>query len=254
MSSTLITGYLSEGLASARPATPSITSGAIAFYYATDTSVLSVWNGSSWGAVGGGYSPGTVPTVVQSTYQETGDKGLTLSTAPVNGNLLIAMSWNVPSPSVGSGWTQLLQNGSGTDYGTIYYKVAGASESTTQNPLTANETPGCMVMWEINGQNATWLVQAIAEAEQTSAVFGFTPAMGPLDQKLLFLGGIGLVSSGGANFTGMYGCVQDAYENTNATRQIAAGHATIDKYPTGQVSVRMSASASYKGLGLLITS
>ena len=256
MSSTLITGYLSEGIASARPATPSITSGAIAFYYATDTSVLSVWNGSSWGSVGGGYSPGTAPTVVQSQSQVTGNEGLTLGTAPISGNLLVAMSWNVPSPSTGSGWTELLQNGSGTDYGTIYYKVAGSSESATQNPLSANETPGCMVMWEINGQNATVataLLQSIAEAEQTSATLAFSPVMLPLAPNLLFLGGIGLVSSAG-NFETVYNVTVDQAVKTGSTRQIVAGHATLATAPTAQIAASISASSSYKAMGLLISS
>jgi hypothetical protein len=253
MTTTLITSYLSEGLASARPSSPAVATGCIAFYYATDTGAVTVYDGSVWHAVGGGYSAGSPPTVVQSGSDQAGNKGITLGSAPVNGNLLIAMSWNTPSPSAGSGWTQLFQNGSGTDYGTIFYKVAGAGESTTQNVLTANETPGCMVIWEINGQAATWLVQAIGEGEQSSATYAFSPTMGPLDQKLLFLGGIGLVSTS-YSFSKMYGCTQDVFLNTGSTRQLAAGHATIDKYPTAQIAALVGGASSYKGLGLIITS
>lgn len=47
-SSTLIVDYLGSGLHSARPASPSIPTGGIAFYLETDTGDLCVWNGSSW--------------------------------------------------------------------------------------------------------------------------------------------------------------------------------------------------------------
>jgi hypothetical protein len=44
----LITNYMAIGLASARPVSPTITSGAAAFYFATDTLVLSTWSGAAW--------------------------------------------------------------------------------------------------------------------------------------------------------------------------------------------------------------
>jgi hypothetical protein len=40
--------YLGSGLASARPATPTLFAGTLGVYFATDTSVVSYWNGSSW--------------------------------------------------------------------------------------------------------------------------------------------------------------------------------------------------------------
>lgn len=52
--STLITDYLGRGLAASRPASPSVPSGGIAVYYATDTLVFSVWNGTSWSPFGAG--------------------------------------------------------------------------------------------------------------------------------------------------------------------------------------------------------
>ncbi len=250
--STLITQYLGEGTAASRPATPSVAAGCIAFYYATDTSTLSVWNGSSWVAAGGGYNAGTPPTVVQSGHDVAGNKQITLGSAPINGNLLIAMTVNTPATTPGSGWTLLASNTSGTDDGYIYYKVAGAGESTTQAPLAANEAPGCMVIWEINGQAATWLVQVAMEAEQVTSVYAFSPVMGPLDQKLLFLGFIGLISTAG-NFTGTYGVVQDQLVNTGSTRQVFGGHSTLNNYPTAQIAAVISASSSYKAMGLIIT-
>lgn len=46
--STLITDYLGEGVASARPALPAIAAGALAIYRATDTGDVSFWDGSAW--------------------------------------------------------------------------------------------------------------------------------------------------------------------------------------------------------------
>lgn len=51
-SSTLITDYLGEGLASARPASLSIAAGALGLYRATDTGDISAWTGSAWVTLG----------------------------------------------------------------------------------------------------------------------------------------------------------------------------------------------------------
>ena len=47
-SATLITQYLGQGLAAARPATPAIDAGAIGYYYATDTNALSYYANGAW--------------------------------------------------------------------------------------------------------------------------------------------------------------------------------------------------------------
>lgn len=48
MASTLLTAYLGQGLAAARPATPTIATGTIGWYYATDTGVLSYYSNGAW--------------------------------------------------------------------------------------------------------------------------------------------------------------------------------------------------------------
>lgn len=48
MASGRLIDYLGAGLAASRPATLSLISGAIGLYYATDTAVLSVWDGAAW--------------------------------------------------------------------------------------------------------------------------------------------------------------------------------------------------------------
>jgi hypothetical protein len=59
--SSLLVDYLGEGLASARPTTPLVSPVTAAFYYATDTAVLSVWDGSAWVTVG---APPTQPYTI----------------------------------------------------------------------------------------------------------------------------------------------------------------------------------------------
>lgn len=51
----LITEYLGSGLAAARPATPDVPTGALAFYFATDTEALSMYdqNDGAWQTTGG---------------------------------------------------------------------------------------------------------------------------------------------------------------------------------------------------------
>lgn len=51
MTSTLITAYIGNGLAAARPASPAIAAGTMAWYVATDTGTLSYWDGSAWHTV-----------------------------------------------------------------------------------------------------------------------------------------------------------------------------------------------------------
>ncbi|ACI52196.1 conserved hypothetical protein [Gluconacetobacter diazotrophicus PA1 5] len=64
-SSTLIVDYLGEGPAANRPASLSISSAALGIYYATDTKVLSLWNGTGWdSATGDGLSPIVSNTVL----------------------------------------------------------------------------------------------------------------------------------------------------------------------------------------------
>lgn len=56
--STLITTYLGEGASASRETTPSISSSALAFYYSTDSAVLSFWDGTQWTDIATGGTPG----------------------------------------------------------------------------------------------------------------------------------------------------------------------------------------------------
>ena len=57
VASSLLTTYLGSGPLAARPPSPAIPAGGSALYYATDSSVLYVYDGSTWDSVGGGSVP-----------------------------------------------------------------------------------------------------------------------------------------------------------------------------------------------------
>lgn len=76
--STLITDYIGRGLAAARPATPPVSAGCLALYYATDTLTVSCWDGSAWQNLA---APGGVAL-----------SGLTNATLPLNTGSLLEVS------------------------------------------------------------------------------------------------------------------------------------------------------------------
>jgi hypothetical protein len=67
-SSAKITDYLGSGTAASRPASLTLPSGAVGFYYATDTTVLSAWTGAAWVSIV--YTQGT-QTVAGATATVT---------------------------------------------------------------------------------------------------------------------------------------------------------------------------------------
>lgn len=169
--STLITDYLGEGLHAARPATPNIPAGGTAIYYETDTTNTFAWSGSAWvqiNGTGGGGGPAVVQRAVGSIPSLA--VGLTLGSAPVMGNWLIAIVQDenlftnlVPGTGWaihGAGFGRIDINGSSnsclTGVGPLYAytfiltKLAGAGESATQTPVT-NATLGSIAMWEVAG-------------------------------------------------------------------------------------------------------
>jgi hypothetical protein len=98
---------------------------------------------------------------------------MTMTTAPVQGNLLVAvvMTNNAGSSSfnsIGSGWTQIDNVTDGYNSSAVCsiitaYKIAGASESTTQTPATTTVTVSYAVqIWEIAGASGAAPIAAHA--------------------------------------------------------------------------------------------
>lgn len=249
--STLITDYIGRGTHANRPVTPGpIPTGCTALYYETDTTTLFYWSGAAWVQVGGGYSAGTVPTVVQTAFSVNGTNSAVFGVAPTNGNLLVAMWCNPTSATVGAGWTSQVTNSTGTDFSGIYTKVAGAGESTTQTPLGGVSTTGGMVIWEIAGANATPFVGGVSQAEQ-SGLFN-TPNLLPGCSSCLGLAACISVTTPTIT-KGLNAGTQDVLDNSG-TRKIFAGHTDLSKTPLVGVVAVFSATASSKSLSCLITS
>ena len=147
---TLLTDFISYGLAANMPVTPNVPAGCSAFYYQTDTLTLKCWTGAAWVTVGGAASG---PTIVQTATPVCGAavQSVTFGMAPTNGNLLIALAASNSGRAANTGWTKAdIQDSGGTDFGLLYWKIAGAGESTTQTPFASADI-GAIVCYEING-------------------------------------------------------------------------------------------------------
>lgn len=134
----LLTDFCGIGPLASRPATPNVASGELSEWYDTTNNQLTLWNGSAWII----YSPKTInaaPTLVQAAAVNAGAsiQGATFGAAPTNGSLLLAFVVGLV-PTAGAGWTiEARSDNGGSTFTFMFYKIAGASESATQNPINA---------------------------------------------------------------------------------------------------------------------
>lgn len=77
-SSSRITDYLGVGVAASRPTTPNLATGCLGLYFATDTLVWSVWNGSAW--IG---APAPLNTEASVSFAGTNQAGATAITTKI---------------------------------------------------------------------------------------------------------------------------------------------------------------------------
>lgn len=241
MAATLIVQYLGAGLAANRPVTPAVSAGALAWYLATDTGVLSSYYSGAWHTLSTGIDAGTPPTVVQSKMAAANSASITLDSAPTNGNLLVAMCFNSTVGTPGAGWTSQIVNSSGTDFGMTATKVAGGAESATQSPLSGAAN-GLIMMWELNGQAASnFVINAVSQAEQAGGLFA-TPPVVPNVKDALTLACCSLVSTSNSVISGK-NMTQDQVLTSGTTRQGYAGHATA-AIPVGSPVVNFTGSGT----------
>lgn len=203
------------------------------------------------GGGGGGYPPGTLPTIVQVASTSSGGNSATFSAAPTAGNLLVAMNFNPSSPAAGTGWTLQTQNASGSDWGSILTKIAGAGESATQSPMTGVSTTGAMIIWEIHGQASTgYFLFGQSQVEQS----GLTnvPVFTPNSINCIGLSAVGVLPSPTISAIGNIG-TQDALLNTGS-RFLVAGHTDPSQTPMAGIISAFSATASSKCTTCLIIS
>lgn len=221
------------------------TNGFVLTYVAAN----SRWEPAAGGGGGSGYPAGTVPTVVQVAHA-TSAIAATFGVAPTNGNLLVAMTFNSANNLAAAGWTKQVENATGTDWGDIFTKVAGAGESTTQQPLSTATVNGGIVIWEINGQNANFFVTGNSQVEQTGAQN--TPVLLPNVKNCIGLAALGLVT-GVTISAGQNAGTQDVLDNTG-NRHLFAGHTDLSQTPMVGVLAEFSGSGNSKCCTCLITS
>lgn len=128
----------------------------------------------------------------------------TLGTAPTEGSILIAAVSQQGSNtwSAGSGWTMLTEATS-SDEGAIFYKVAGASEGTSQTPGTTDNTARiwtCIVAEYAGPVAATPLLGDAGNADTDSTKT--SPAITPTSGVRALIVGMAFSTSSTATFSG----------------------------------------------------
>lgn len=199
---------------------------------------------------GTSYNAGTPPVFVQVAFSVGGGNSATFGVAPTNGNLLVAHCYNPASQTPAAGWTYQTSNTSGTDFGVILTKVAGAGESTTQTPLSGVGATGGMVIWEVSGQAAAFFVNG--QLQNNLVGPWNVPVLLPNLKDCIALVSIGVVSPQTIVSVRNLG-TQDVLDNTG-TRKLAAGHSDLTNIPVaGIMAVFNSTGTGYKGATCLIT-
>lgn len=173
----LLPAYLGLGLASARPSAPTPAPGTLEFFYATDTTTLSLWNGTAWVTIGGG--------------------GLT----PIpNLELLANISGGSADPS-GTTVSALLDAVFGTTQGAVLYR--GASLWAALAPGTSGQvltTGGASAnpRWAAGGGGSSPTIAqktfARTASTSTTATLGASPTPG--NYMVAILSGAAANSSG----------------------------------------------------------
>lgn len=198
-----------------------------------------------------GYPKGTVPTVVQVTSSTGGGNSAVFGGAPTQNNLLVAICFNPTSSTAGSGWTQQFLQGSGTDFGVVLTKTAGASESATQTPLSGVSTTGSMVIYELHSSTHTTPTYAASAANaETLSQLSNSPVTLPN-----ILNGIGIctlcsVTTGPASSFNVG--TQDVNVTTTA-RPILSGHADLSSQPICGIFATYTGVGNSKTISVLIT-
>lgn len=144
-------------------------------------------NGSSsnpsWQAPsGGGGGGGTPPSIVQAAASVGTTSSVTFGSTPTHGNVMVAVGTHW-SNNIGesTGWTRLLfTNGATTDGLNGAFKIAGASESTTQTPFQASGGGQSCCVFEITGMGGPiTIVSSFQEsAASTLSMDSFNSASG----------------------------------------------------------------------------
>lgn len=115
-----------------------------------------------------------------------------LAASPASDNLLVAyvttpsgflLATNTPS----TGWTGLTAL-SNNDIARVFYKIAGAGESTTQSPITITSASWTCTIAEYSGVDTTTPLD-VSNQQNSPAASKFSPSVDPVDAvERLFIG------------------------------------------------------------------
>jgi hypothetical protein len=142
--SSVMTDYLGEGVAASRQATPPIAPTALGFYYETDSTALTLWNGTGWvtvsvgqalSSVGAGLTISAAGTVALGTIpagELMGNAG-TVAAAPsgitIGSGLSLSAAGTLTATGGGGGATTIVA-GAGLTGGTITTSGTVAMEAS----------------------------------------------------------------------------------------------------------------------------
>lgn len=244
--STLLSDYIQRGTHATRLAlTANLGTKASGLFFETDTGITLVWTGAAWLPIAG--SP---PVVVQSKAAAAASLvSAVMTTAPTQGNLLIAFVGSSATLAAAAGWFLVAANTSGTDYGSIFAKVAGASESTTQTPIAAGATTTEIGIWEVSGARLG-LVMGAAQSFIANDFVGTTPATSSIfaaaGELLLY----GFLGSATGTPTVSVGALDASVTMTG--REISIGHATATAGGNSCLAT-FSGSGTTKAFSLALT-
>lgn len=157
-SSTIIT-YLGEGTAASRPTSLNIATSALGLFYATDTKVLSLWNGATpgWDTLsGGGGGSGTVTSVGSGTGLTGGPitASGTLALAAIANDSLLANTAGSSAAPVPTTLSALLDAAIGSTQGDVLFRGASAWSAL------APGTSGQVLTSGGAGANPSWAAAA----------------------------------------------------------------------------------------------
>lgn len=202
----------------------------------------------------GGFPKGTPPTVVQvATNLLTATNSAVFSGAPTQNNLLVAMVFSVGLPTATGAWTEQFVSSSGTDYGKIFTKTAGASESATQTPCTGVNGATAMIIWELHSSlhtTPTYLTGTGPNAE----FIGSTNSASLLPTLLngLGLSAVGTVTNSPTNVANA-GTVDANLAAGTGARALNAGHCDPSQQAMcGILTTYASSSTNSKTLTVLV--
>jgi hypothetical protein len=204
-----------------------------------------------------GFTVGTPPTVVQfATATANGsDAAVTMGAAPTNGNFLVAILYSDnTTPVAASGWTVQASVSVGLWYCYILTKIAGASESTSQNPLSSGGgghwSKG---IWEVSGQNATSPVLFASASQFGSSANVAQTITIPQATSTLFLASLAPSQSQANTLTSIFGIANvDANLTSAAGAHAAYAHCDSNNPTYGMLGV-MSTAAQFNQAFVLIT-